>query len=351
MSVNGRIWPGELANAIKYQIDEALRNNINEAELYINSEGGSVFEAQEVVNELKRIGKVNIKVGALAASAATFILCHFPASCFKGSQFMIHKPHTQLSGNEDEVRSDLKALENVTKVYRDAYCKRFNKTAEEIEAMWKNDYWMDAEEARQLKLVDNVIDEALQIDDSTVKMMAACGCPNVPKINNTKNTNMSILETLSSVLDTESNENAIVKEVKNLKKDKEEWKQKYEALISAEAKKIVQKAVSLNLIPKELEEGQTQLITQDFEAQSEKLNKLIANKEEALGQHQRQNVIAGAVSLSAKTGAAPSNEKETYDYLQKHNAVELSRIRTEEPEKYAALAKEYAQGVRYHGGK
>lgn len=41
--------------------------------------------------------------------------------------------------------------------------------------------------------------------------------------------------------------------------------------------------------------------------------------------------------------------KDTYDYLQRHNAVELARLHKEEPEKYLQLAKDYANGVRYKG--
>lgn len=43
--------------------------------------------------------------------------------------------------------------------------------------------------------------------------------------------------------------------------------------------------------------------------------------------------------------------KESFDYLQKHNAVELARIRKEEPDTYAQLASDYKNGVRYTGSK
>lgn len=44
---------------------------------------------------------------------------------------------------------------------------------------------------------------------------------------------------------------------------------------------------------------------------------------------------------------AAKDGKDSLDYLQKHNPVELRRIHAEEPEKYAALAKYYEAGVRY----
>jgi HK97 family phage prohead protease len=45
--------------------------------------------------------------------------------------------------------------------------------------------------------------------------------------------------------------------------------------------------------------------------------------------------------------AVSADGKDSYDYLQKHDAVELSRIRTEEPDKYKELALGYEKGIRY----
>ena len=181
LRISGRIWQGEIASAFKYYIDNAISEKVKIATLYINSEGGSVFEAQEAINELKRMDSVKIVVGALAASAATMFLCYFDSECSSSSQFMIHKPSTYISGNEDKVKADLKALENLTNVYRSAYAKTFNMTEAEIEDLWKNDYWMDASEAKTKGLIKTITSEKIEIDDSTIKMMVACGCPNIPK--------------------------------------------------------------------------------------------------------------------------------------------------------------------------
>lgn len=56
------------------------------------------------------------------------------------------------------------------------------------------------------------------------------------------------------------------------------------------------------------------------------------------------------ISSLIKKGIADegaSNEKNCFDYLQKNNPLELKKIHQEDPEKYAQLAKEYANGVRY----
>lgn len=207
LRVSGRIWQGELASTFKWEIDAALAQNINTAELYLNTEGGSVFEAEEAINELLRLGEDNVEitVGALAASAGTKFLCAFKAKCYKTSQFMIHKPLTFVQGNEDQVKADLKALGNITNVYRSAYAKKFNMTEAQIDELWKNDYWMNATEAKEKGLISAIIDEDVEIDESTVAMMVACGCPNVPKPtpkkeeNSNNNTTMDINQLRSAL--------------------------------------------------------------------------------------------------------------------------------------------------------
>lgn len=52
----------------------------------------------------------------------------------------------------------------------------------------------------------------------------------------------------------------------------------------------------------------------------------------------------------SKAGAS-ADGKDSFDYLQKHNQVELARIRKEEPDTYQELATGYRNGIRYTGSK
>ncbi len=47
-------------------------------------------------------------------------------------------------------------------------------------------------------------------------------------------------------------------------------------------------------------------------------------------------------------GADAADPKKTFDYLQRHNVAELTRIKNSEPDNYAKLAADYAAGVRYN---
>src|SRR5690554_5526038 len=75
--------------SLRETVDSLISKGVNSAEVYISSQGGQVFEAVEMVNELKKFKKVVIKVGALAASAATYITSSFFTIANKSSQFMI----------------------------------------------------------------------------------------------------------------------------------------------------------------------------------------------------------------------------------------------------------------------
>lgn len=353
LSITGRIWQGEIANSIKAHIDGALGAGITEAEVYINCVGGSVFEAQEVVNELKRIANVNLIIGSLAASAATYIMCHFPAQCYQTSQFMIHKPATDVFGNEDDVKADLKALEILTNTYRSAYAKKMSKAEADIEAMWQKDYWMDAQEAKSLGLVDAIIDEEIQADTDTIAMMVACGCPNIPQ--QPKKENMSLVAIAAALgAPAQSTEAEVLTKVTalataktNAESERDQWKQKFEALQKDEASALVDKAVALGLIPEALKDTTIGSFTaENFDAQKASFNKLISDKEAENLKDGRHTAVASAVGGKA-TGATAAGAEETFDYLQKHNPAELRRIAEKEPQKYEALAQAYAKGVRH----
>lgn len=357
LNIVGRIYQDEVAGVVKMHVDSALANGDTSAIVYINSEGGSVFEAQEIVNELKRMTSVKLRVGSLAASAATYIMCHFPTECYESSQFMIHKPSSYLAGNEDQIKSELKAVENLTNSYRSAYATKMSKTEEEVEELWKNDYWMTAKEAKALGLVAEIISEKLAINESTIAMMVAVGCPNIPKPDTKPNKeDMSlILITAALALPATSTEadiltrvNALSSEKTAAETDRDAWKEKYTSLQKAEATTLVSKAIALGLLPESLKDTTVGTFTAEaFDAQKASFEKLISDKEADNVKNGRHNAVASAVAGKVTGAVAEGDGKESYDYLQKYNPAELRRIATEDPAKYQALAADFGKGVRY----
>lgn len=179
------------------------------------------------------------------------------------------------------------------------------------------------------------------------------------KIEQNKNT-MSELKTIALALgmSADTGEAVVLQKVNELKLAKDnaetetkEWKEKFVALQKTEATKLLDKAVKLGLIPEDLKDAQLLAFENDFDGQTAKLSKLIEDKETENTKNERKNKVKDFVGLT-KQGSESTpqgGDTECFDYLQRHNVVELRRLKTEEPEKYAELAKAYQQGVRYKG--
>lgn len=149
-------------------------------------------------------------------------------------------------------------------------------------------------------------------------------------------------------------EEAVLSALHSLKTDKEKAEAEVVALKKtireihkSEATTLVDKAVQLGLIPEALKESQLKQFEADFDGQKAVLSKLVADKETENTQQGKANTVREVV-LGA--GAKPTDTaNESFDYLQKKNPERLRAIRDKDPEEYARLAKEYANGVRYTG--
>lgn len=191
---------GEYADAssrsLRMQVDAMIAEHADTAEVYINSRGGDVFEASEIANELGRFKNVTIRIGALAASAATYITSKFKAVANANSQLMIHRPKLSAQGDVVKIENDLKLLKNITENYKATYMAKTGKTDEEIEALWaKGDYWMTAKEALKNKFIDEIAGgEAEAVTAEDVALLEACGAPVIPDVHKTNQNTISDME-------------------------------------------------------------------------------------------------------------------------------------------------------------
>lgn len=174
---------GETANSsnMRSMADLLANQGVTDLEVYINSRGGNVFEATEITNELKRFKNVTVRVGALAASAATRIISEFYTIGRRTSQFMIHKPMLGTYGNVGQLEADIKLLKNITTDYLEAYAKKMGKTTDEVAALWaEGDHWMTANEALVAKLINEIEEGDEDITDEEVALLEAAGAPVIP---------------------------------------------------------------------------------------------------------------------------------------------------------------------------
>jgi ATP-dependent Clp protease protease subunit len=128
---------------------------------YINSPGGSVYDAlaiydtmQYVTNDIQTVG-----IGVQASAAAILM-----SSGAKGKRFMlpnatamIHQPSSGTRGKVTDQEIDLRESLRVKKLIEEIMAKNTSKIPKQIHEDMERDFWMTAAEAKKYGLIDDVI--------------------------------------------------------------------------------------------------------------------------------------------------------------------------------------------------
>lgn len=130
---------------------------------YINSPGGSVYDALAIYDTMNYISNDVQTVGiGMQASAAAFLL----SSGTKGKRFvlphstvMIHQPSSGTRGKVTDQEIDLKESLRVKHLLEDIMVKNTSQKKERIHEDMERDRWMTAQEALKYGLVDKVIEQ------------------------------------------------------------------------------------------------------------------------------------------------------------------------------------------------
>lgn len=129
--------------------------------LYINSPGGSAYDALAIYDTMQYITNDVQTVGiGMQASAAAFLL----SSGTKGKRFllpnstvMIHQPSSGTRGKITDQEIDLKESLRLKYLLEDIMAKNTGQKKAQIHQDMERDRWMAAEEAKKYGLVDAVI--------------------------------------------------------------------------------------------------------------------------------------------------------------------------------------------------
>lgn len=129
--------------------------------LYINSPGGSVYDALAIYDTMGYVTNDIQTVGiGVQASAAAFLL----SSGKKGKRFllpnstvMIHQPSSGTRGKVTDQEIDLRESLRVKKLLEGIMTKNTGQKLEKIHEDMERDRWMTADEAFKYGLVDKII--------------------------------------------------------------------------------------------------------------------------------------------------------------------------------------------------
>ncbi len=337
----GRIWSwtADHDSVLRLEIESALKKGIKTAVVYGSSEGGSVFATTEIANLLMGFDSVKIKVGALMASAFTYLTSKFHTTIKSNTQGMIHMPISLVKGNIKEVKADLKLLENITKDYIETYAEKTGKTSAQIQALWKDgDYWMSAKELKEQGFVDAIEGSIEAFAETDINALAACGAPNIPKKQNqtkTKTHQTMNRETLIALygLESDAEDKDILAAARKIKVDALKYqelqklqKDKQAAEKQTKATELIDAAIKDKKITADQKPAYEKLAQTDYDSTKAVLDGL-------------QGVPKLTAAISPQGGNA-SKEKTLEDYIEK-NPEAYEKLKAEDPQKAAELEKEY----------
>lgn len=174
-------WSGEKVEsdtsgkAICKKLDEM--GEVDELNIYISSNGGSVKEGLAIYSQLSRMDCIKTAyIDGIAASIATVITC----ACDKivmnaASLFMIHNAWSYAVGNANELRKAADDLDVITQASKNAYLKKSggNITAEKLTELMDGESWLTADQCVEYGFCDEVSGEAVNVSDAPAEYKAA----------------------------------------------------------------------------------------------------------------------------------------------------------------------------------
>lgn len=154
--------PATSPSKVSRVVENAIRNNVKELNVVINSGGGSVFSASEIYTELKKFaGNVKVEIVGVAASAASVIaMAGTHIAMAPTGQLMIHNAMNSAEGDYRVMNHNSDFLQKVNRSIMNAYISKTGKTVEELKQLMDAETWMTAQEAKEAGFIDEIMFES-----------------------------------------------------------------------------------------------------------------------------------------------------------------------------------------------
>lgn len=164
-AIGGWFWGVDAATFVR----DLNALDVETINLFVNSPGGSVYDAVAIMNALRRHkAKVIATVDGLAASAASFIIQAADEVVMgRGTELMIHDAWSGVYGNAEELRKEAESLDRLSNTIAGIYAERAGGTEAEWREAMQAETWYSATEAVAAGLADRVegTDKDAKADD------------------------------------------------------------------------------------------------------------------------------------------------------------------------------------------
>lgn len=168
--VIGGDWFGDGATAQKFADDLKKVGAVEDIDLHIDSEGGSVKDAQAMYTLLvAHPAKITVHIDGWACSAASFLaMAGSEIRIGEGGMFMIHNARMMAYGEAEDLERGAALLRTTNQTILDKYVARTGLDAKKVKDWMDEETWFTGREAVNAGFCDKVV-ENLKIAASTTR--------------------------------------------------------------------------------------------------------------------------------------------------------------------------------------
>ncbi len=129
--------------------------------IYINSPGGSLYSGLGIYDTMQYVNPdISTMCIGIAASTAALLLCSGKKGkrySLQHSHMMLHQPNAQYSGQASDIIISANQIIKLKKEIYNIISMHSNKKYEEIIQYLERDYWMNASEAIEFGIIDEIL--------------------------------------------------------------------------------------------------------------------------------------------------------------------------------------------------
>ena len=157
--VNDPVSNSIVAQLLFLQFDDPK----SDIHFYINSPGGSITAGMAIYDTMQYIScdVATYCIGQAASMGAVLLAAGAPGkrNALPNSRIMIHQPLAGMEGTATELEIHYKEVLRIKKRMNEILLHHTGQTFEKIEADTDRDNFMSSEEAKDYRLIDNVLDK------------------------------------------------------------------------------------------------------------------------------------------------------------------------------------------------
>ncbi|MFK7819238.1 MAG: ATP-dependent Clp protease proteolytic subunit [Planctomycetaceae bacterium] len=162
--VNDQVSNSIVAQLLFLQFDDPK----SDIHLYINSPGGSITAGMAIYDTMQYVScdVATYCIGQAASMGAQLLLAGAPGkrNALPNSRIMIHQPLAGYRGTATELDIHAKEVIRIKQKMNEIMLKHTGQSLEKIEADTDRDNFMSADEAKEYRIIDNVL-EHLEIPE------------------------------------------------------------------------------------------------------------------------------------------------------------------------------------------